>query len=73
MLRTPESDGMKRSDNFIFVNAAEVSKEHRRQSTLTSHIRNITFSFRVDSTISDYFNVTLFGRKNPHVGEILKG
>lgn len=73
MLRTPESDVMKRSDNFIFVNAAEISKEHRRQSTLTSHIRNITLSFLVDSAISNYFNVTLFGRKNARVGGILKG
>jgi hypothetical protein len=73
MLRTAESDVIKCSDNFIFLNAAEISKEHRRKSTLTSHIRNITLSFLVDSTISNYFNVTLFGRKNARVGGILKG
>jgi hypothetical protein len=52
-----ESDRMKRSDNFIFVNAADVSKGHRRQSTATSHPEH-------SSAISDYVIVTIREEKS---------
>jgi hypothetical protein len=64
---------MKCSGNFSLVNAAEISKGHRRQSSLTSHIRNITLSSLAGSVISDCFNVTSLGRKTWRVGRILKG